>query len=366
MTKYPNIYHRRNDQKVQVWYIEQDGGQYRVHQGIIDGKIVTYKWTVCTEKNVGRSNETSIEEQAAAEIKSLYTQQLETGYFEKLEDIDLQQYPIPMLAKNINDYWEEVDYENGVYSQPKLDGLRCSITHDFAYSRKGKIFLMARHIQESLKPLFKEYPNLVLDGELYADKYKTNFNKICSLIKKTKPEPKDYELAEQILFNCYDYHSNDVFSKRYTFIYPLIEKFKYITTVPTVKVTNREQLDKLYYDYMEAGYEGQIVRLDKSYQHRRTSFLLKRKEFMDDEFTVLGVEEGIGNRTGTVGKFFVRGKNGEEFKSNIKGSFTYLTKLWNDKDSLIGKTVTIKFFTRTPAGIPRFPYVIKIGREDYE
>ena len=37
-----------------------------------------------------------------------------------------------------------------------------------------------------------------------------------------------------------------------------------------------------------------------------------------------------------------------------------------DKNNLIGKTATVKYFNLTPDGIPRFPYVINIDRESYE
>lgn len=36
----------------------------------------------------------------------------------------------------------------------------------------------------------------------------------------------------------------------------------------------------------------------------------------------------------------------------------------NDKDSLISKLATVKFFNLTPGGVPRFPHVISI--RDYE
>jgi hypothetical protein len=41
--------------------------------------------------------------------------------------------------------------------------------------------------------------------------------------------------------------------------------------------------------------------------------------------------------------------------------------MWNNKNELIGKSATVKYFNLTPdQGIPRFPYVIKIDRESYE
>jgi hypothetical protein len=40
--------------------------------------------------------------------------------------------------------------------------------------------------------------------------------------------------------------------------------------------------------------------------------------------------------------------------------------MWKQKDTLIGKQATVKYFNLTPDGVPRFPYVIKIDRDSYE
>ena len=85
---------------------------------------------------------------------------------------------------------------------------------------------------------------------------------------------------------------------------------------------------------------------------------------MDEEYTVLGWEEGGGNRAGTLKHLKFANKDGKEFHSNIKGTFEYLTKLFKNADELIGKEATIKYFNLTPDGVPRFPYVIAI--RDYE
>ena len=56
-----------------------------------------------------------------------------------------------------------------------------------------------------------------------------------------------------------------------------------------------------------------------------------------------------------------------EFHSNIKGDRNYLKELLKNKNELIGKSATVKYFNLTPDDeIPRFPYVINIDRENYE
>ncbi|MAF25655.1 hypothetical protein CL634_08815 [bacterium] len=134
--------------------------------------------------------------------------------------------------------------------------------------------------------------------------------------------------------------------------------------VETTEVNSREHLDELYGEYTEQGYEGQMIRLDGPYENKRSPKLLKRKEFMDKEYKILGYEEGEGNRAGTIKHFKFENEYGRPFNSNVKGSFEYLADLLEKADDLIGVEATVKFFNLTPDGVPRFPYVIAI--RDYE
>ena len=137
-----------------------------------------------------------------------------------------------------------------------------------------------------------------------------------------------------------------------------------LVIVETTEVDSREHLDELYADYVEVGYEGQMIRLDAPYENKRSPKLLKRKEFVDEEYKILGYEEGKGNRAGTVKHFEFENKNGKKFNSNIKGTFEYMAELLERGDECVGKMATIKYFNLTPDGVPRFPYVIAI--RDYE
>jgi len=58
--------------------------------------------------------------------------------------------------------------------------------------------------------------------------------------------------------------------------------------------------------------------------------------------------------------------NGIPFSSNVKATWDESKEMWKSRKDLIGKTATIQFFNYTPDGVPRFPYVIKVAREDYE
>ena len=82
----------------------------------------------------------------------------------------------PMLAHKYDD--SRVDWDQPVYIQPKLDGVRCLFTKNGAYSRTGKQFMNLRHIEIALKPFFDQQPDVILDGELYNHKLKNDFEKL--------------------------------------------------------------------------------------------------------------------------------------------------------------------------------------------
>jgi len=369
--KLPTIYKKTKTGKIQEWTIEVKGNQYRTISGQTDGEKITNNWSDCDIKNAGRANATTPEEQAIKEAEAKRKKKLESGYFESIKDINKVQYFEPMLAQKYEDH--EINYP--VYSQPKLDGIRCIVTKDGMFSRNGKKIISAPHIRQNLDLFFKDYPNAILDGELYCDKFANDFNKICSLVKRTKPTDEELEeSADSIQYWVYDapkigmLNEKDLFYERYELVSNALTKRKYtsIVIVTTLKVSNEKELTESYEMYMENGYEGQMVRLNRPYENKRSKFLLKRKEFMDAEFQILDVAEGEGNRKGTAGYMCFKNKDGRMFKSNIKGDFEYLAKLLKDKNKIIGKKATIKFFNYTPDEVPRFPYVVAIDRDSYE
>ena len=83
---FPTLYARGKKKKVLIWNIEVDGGKYRTITGAEGAKQVTSAWTVCEAKNVGRSNETTPEQQAMAEAASKWTAKRDKEhYFEEGE-----------------------------------------------------------------------------------------------------------------------------------------------------------------------------------------------------------------------------------------------------------------------------------------
>ena len=365
--KLPTLFCRTNTKAIQQWTIEFEKCSYRTIFGQVDGKIQTTNWTKCKETNTGRSNQRNAEQQAEFEANAIWKKKRESGYNEDINLVDQRIFIAPMLAKNYEDYKE--DFIFPVFSQPKLDGIRCLVSRKGMATRNGKKIYSCSHIFNRLQNFFETYPDLIFDGELYNHDLKHDFNKIASVVKKTKPTLEDLNESEALVeYWVYDIvDNNKTFQQRLTWIETNLST-KYdtpIKIVPTRLSSNQEQVNELYEAYTEGGFEGQMIRLNAKYENKRSKTLLKRKNFQDREYTILEITEGEGNKSGMAGAMVFKNERGIVFNSNIKGSREYLKSLWIEKKSLIGKQATVKFFNLTPDNnVPRFPYVISI--RDYE
>jgi DNA ligase 1 len=241
------------------------------------------------------------------------------------------------------------------------------VKKDGMWSRNGKKIISAPHIYEAMKHLFTVNPNLIFDGELYADKFANDFNAICSLVKKTKPTVEDLnESAVKIEYHIYDLPScKETFVGRRQALY-YMELPKCCVKVAVEQINNLNDVTAHYEDYITKGYEGQMLRLNLPYENKRSKSLLKHKSFIDTEYKIIGVEQGKGNLTGKMGALVFKTSKGDTFNASINGGWDYLEELWNSKDKLIGKQATVKYFNLTPDGKPRFSKVIKIDRGSYE
>ena len=265
----------------------------------------------------------------------------------------------PMLAHKFND--SRVDWSLPVYIQPKLDGVRCLFTKDGAYSRTGKQFKNLAHIELALIPFFKQYPDVVLDGELYNHELKHDFEKIISLVRKQKPTADDrLEAKELVQFHVYDYFDGVIYDSYKTRMHQLVNSAIYdvqIKYVPAYLVDSYNYARKMHADFLEQGYEGSIIRLDGLYKHGRSYDLMKFKDFSDTEATIIGYETGKGKREGTLGKFIMQDDDGNKFGCPPGKGYNYkdLTNMLNNIGEYIGKRATFTYFQRTQAGSYRHP-----------
>ena len=187
--EYDQLFGLTSKGKIKTWkvlVIDLKDGTAAVDQtyGELDGKLQTNRKIVREGKNLGKSNETSVIEQANNEAESKFTKKFEQeGY--AVDKDNLRVPKLPMLAKPFDTMKHKIVYP--CYVQPKLDGIRCFATKidndTIEYSsRKGKPFISVSHLTISLLDIMKIGDSW--DGELYTPEL--SFQEITSAVKKEK------------------------------------------------------------------------------------------------------------------------------------------------------------------------------------
>ena len=267
----------------------------------------------------------------------------------------------PMLAYPVSA--KPIDYSKPTFIQPKLDGVRCVIQCDdwggiTAYSRTGKQWKNIDHILEQLAPFFSKFPNVILDGELYNHDLRDDFEKIISLVRKTKPTDEDrLEASKLTQFHCYDIIDEKLpFDQRCEFISEsLMLMGNSVETVDTVMVFDEDEAQSIHRSNLKKGYEGSIVRTNDTYQCKRSHNLRKFKDFHDAEARIIGWAEGKGKRRGTIGKFIAVDDEGNQFGMPVMDKFKYLQDNFEEMKTWVGKLATFTYFERTKANSYRHP-----------
>ena len=366
----PKLYKRDTTGKVREWTmqygynLDKTQAGTRTISGLQDGKKVTSEWFITEAKNVGRANATTNITQAKFEAQAEFEKRIEKEYFEDINDIDSYVAFKPMLAHDFT----KTPVTSG-YTQPKLDGIRMVVNSRGLYSRSNKPIVAVPHIENLLKTFIEKFPTVTLDGELYNHALKDNFQKITSLVRKTVNIGKEElaESAELVQYHVYDMFDSSnpsmTFTERNAWLQDnlpigISENFS-IQLVKTDKADSSEDIDKLYGEYTTAGYEGQMIRQDTPYEFKRTKNLLKRKEFITEEYKVVEIQEGNGNWAGYAKRFILELTDGTQFSSGVRGSQDKLAELLKNKDSV--NWATCRYFELSNDGVPRFPVVIDYG-----
>lgn len=354
------LYKKDSKGKLRSWeiFVGEQGGVpiYSVKHGQDGGKMQETAVLVPEGKNVGRSNETTPEEQCRAEAQALYEKQMgRKGYTDTVpNDVPA----LPMLAHKYADYSHKIEWPAIVSA--KIDGLRLvlSIKDGVAttISRTGKPLLGLEHITNELLPL----KNIIIDGELYSDKYP--FEEIISIVRKSKstdPRMKD------IFFYAFDLINGDSYHMRVVSLESFVAGSKHTKVVPWHIVKNEAEVKFYHNKFIAEGYEGTMVRNTKSlYQPNKRSYdLLKMKDFLDFEFEIVGWTVGKG-KFANIPTFKLITNDKKTFEAVPKGDEEIRGEYLKNADSYIGAKATIRFFEYTADGIPRFP--VMVGIRDYE
>lgn len=361
MKQLPTVYSPKSNKNIQQWTIFVDGNTFWTEAGQVGGKITKSKPTIAK----GNTRKTP-EEDAFARAEKKWKDKMERSGFATIEEAKnaetKKKFIEPMLAQNA----DKVDYPLPILSQPKFDGMRAIITKDGAFTRRGKRWVSVPHIVNELnETIFKEHPDIVLDGELYSHEYKDNFDKIASIIKRTKPTDEDFVISERyVKYHCYDAINNQPFYKRREYLENLLKPLTFCVAVPTIECKTKEEVQRVHDSFLNDGYEGSILRVpDAPYVNGRTKNLLKKKDWMDGEFEILRIIEGEGNKAGMAGSVDIQLWK-TVGNANIKADHERLKEIWENREQYIGTMAKVQYFGVGSNGKLRFPYVIEFNRTD--
>ena len=387
-----------------------------IEHGQLDGKKQMTIREYTEGKNIGKKNETTPLQQCIAETKRKWTDKRDKeSYQEAIQDqvpptstqeqaqtqVQAQTQPhpsasskkyFPMLAHTFEPTAATAKKNNIIFpcfTQPKLDGLRCIMYRDpvtselHCQSRTGSYFETMDHIKTSLAPIFAKHPALVFDGELYTTEIP--FEELAGLIKKKKLTPSDHERLRAIEYHIYDIiDETKPFEERHAMIRKIFAQNaasrmasphayaantdhlpQFIRLVPTTEAKTPTDFRTQFGEFIEEGYEGIMLRNKKGMYrcNYRSHDLQKYKEFLEDEFPIVGFTQGDGRDKGTIIWICVT-KEGKEFNVRPRGSMEHRRKLFETGHKYVGKKLTIIYQELTEEGKPRFP-VGKDVRDKY-
>ena len=370
-TEFPTLFKMDSDGRPRFWvpYIDpMTKTRWMTVSGLVEGASVETGWTECSPKNVGRANQRSAEEQTIAEAKAAWDKKVKQGYAEDITQSGAG-FVKPMLAKKF-DPRKLVD--DVFYTQPKLDGIRCIATADGLKTRTGEPITSCPHIEEALIPVFYEWPDLILDGELYNHDLRDDFNKITSVVRKQSPNREQLEQARALIqYHVYDatrIGDGALFSTRKTWVQDAVFVAgiaETIVAVPTYLQLDPSEVDCEFHTAVMLGYEGLMIRRNGEYQEGKRSWeLMKYKSFQDEEFEIVEILEGNGNWAGYAKVARCKLPDGREFGATLKGTKEHCRDVLNNREAYIGKQATVEFFELTPDGIPRFPVAKQLHLKD--
>lgn len=345
----------------------------------------------------GKANR-SIEEQSELEYNSMLSDYLDKGYkplsafgIKHLSEltqviinnilkdrvVDTNGAPKPMLAKLA---YERTDprFKRRQYASSKIDGVRCTLRYDqqtrsiLTASRGGKAFQYSTaHITKDpvLLRIFAEDPNLILDGELYIHGKPLQFIQGLAKMKYYVADVHD-----ELDFYIFDIVEDTPFDLRYekllalsahisglAFLMDSMDTLEHIRFVEHTETFSYSDVMGLHGEAIKDGYEGLILRDPHSTYGfgARDWRMIKIKMFDDDEFTIIGMSEGL--RTEDM-VFRLLAPNGKTFEAKPVGIRAVREQYADNIEAYIGQKGCVKYFGYTPGGIPNLP-IFKYVRE---
>lgn len=274
------------------------------------------------------------------------------------------------------------------FVQRKYDGIRCiayldSSNNVILESRKGVRFTQFTNIEFGLKLFFEQAKihidngqseillptRFYFDGELYSNSI--SFETINGCVRLTKnitnENRNNINKIQYHIYDCFNGNKPTAFFKeRITILKNIFEGVRseddtrqilnIIREVDTEDVIGVEDIKIKHAQYVENGFEGIMIRDPEGiYEpNKRSKYLQKYKEFMEEEFEIVGFHDGEGvDRELVIWECITN--DGKPFSVRPRTTFEERKRLFKEASNYLGKKLTVIFQEFSPDMIPRFP-----------
>lgn len=330
------LYKRTKSNSIQVCNISVIGAVFTVEFGQIDGKMQT-KDTECFPVNVGKSNETTAEEQAVKEAKAKWASKVKSGYStDNSAPVTVQ---LPQTVKKYLDNKDKIVFP--CYSAIKLNGINGTywLMPDGQLkltSRGGNVYPPIPHLEDQVRSDMAKAKTTCLNVELYI--HGEFLEDINGAVKKTKA------LSSRLTLN--------------TFELPLVDgtyesKVEILRSVcgeaVITEVHSAEEADRLHAEAVANGYEGTVLYNKHAVYafNERSSDVYKYKIPIDAEFKVVGFAFDKNKHV-----VYECEANNSTFHVKRKGTSEERLKDASIASSNVGKWLNVEFEMYSKKGIP--------------
>jgi ATP-dependent DNA ligase len=258
--------------------------------------------------------------------------------------------------------------------QPKLDGERCRVLLQPSepypasvtlISSEGNYFQSVPHLIEPLHKLAQSTGPIELDGELYVKGM--SFEQVHSIVGRTVNLSSQSDLMELHLFDVVNENLPQWDRIRILARVKSLCSSPEIQFVQTVMVETLDEVLRAYEGFVEAGYEGIIIRhVDSHYVRRRSLYVMKFKPKKEDTYHIVGFTQMIDKnglpklQLGSLECMSNLGESTFSVGSGMTDEFRLNHWPADKAQLLVGKMLRVKYQHITEKKVPRFPVFVEI------
>jgi len=138
----------------------------------------------------------------------------------------------------------------------------------------------------------------------------------------------------------------------------------YIKVAPFWICETLDDIKKVYDLLVGKEFEGIIIRhFQNSYEHKRSTFIMKFKPKRSDTYKIIGWNEEVskdGILKGRIGSLMLSSQAGDSFSVSAGLNDESRARLWKVRDTLSGLSATVFYQHLTNKKIPKGAFDIKV------